>query len=253
MTGAGYLDRTPGDSDQLRLFCFHHAGAGASAFTGWRAALAPAIDVYPVQLPGRENRVREPRRTDFAELIEELDAQLGPWLTGDYACYGHSMGALIGYALVRHRIHNGHPAPRSLLVGAYPGPHLRPPLSATGMTDDQLADLLVRVGGMSETVRRYPTWATAATDLLRDDLALLHSYRREAAPRPLPVRLDVFAGADDPLLRADETAEWARHAGGPFHVHTVPGGHFFLRDSTDTLLSLITEALAPGGRRSAAS
>ncbi len=41
---------------RLRLFCFPNAGGGASAYIPWIGALAPTIEVHPVQLPGRENR-----------------------------------------------------------------------------------------------------------------------------------------------------------------------------------------------------
>ena len=46
-----------------RLFCFHHAGGGSSLYQHWHRALSPHASVWPVLLPGRERRMREPRFT----------------------------------------------------------------------------------------------------------------------------------------------------------------------------------------------
>ncbi len=57
------LGPPPDPSAKVRLFCFPYAGAGASVFHGWQAALRGGIAVCPVQPPGRENRLREPAFT----------------------------------------------------------------------------------------------------------------------------------------------------------------------------------------------
>ena len=44
---------------RVRMFCFPYAGGGASAYRGWAAPLPPDVEVCPVQLPGREGRLRE--------------------------------------------------------------------------------------------------------------------------------------------------------------------------------------------------
>ena len=245
-----WLDIAPHPADRLRLFCFHHAGGGASAFRGWRDALGPDIAVYPVQLPGREARIREPRITDLATAIAALDEAIGPWLEAPYALYGHSMGALLAYTLAGHRLARGARLPVRLLVGAFPGPPLRAPLAGVPeLTDEQLADLLVRIGGMSETVRRYPDWTAAAVALLRDDLGICHGPRPQAPPA-LPVPIDVFAGRDDPLVSTVDIESWAAHSTVGVRTRVLPGGHFFVHDNRTELLGLIRSVLSPAVLRS---
>ncbi|MFI9387648.1 thioesterase II family protein [Kutzneria sp. NPDC052558] len=248
-----WLDVRPGPADRLRLFCFHHAGGGVSAFRGWRAALAPDIAVYPVQLPGREARVREPRITDLATAVAAIGRELDPWLDRPYAFYGHSMGALIAHTLTDRLLAADRPLPARLLVGAFPGPLLRAPLAeVSGMSDDQLVELLLRIGGMSETVRRYPDWRAAAISLLRADLSLCHGPRPPAGPA-LPVPIDVVAGAADPLVSPGDVDAWATHSTVEVRTHVVPGGHFFLHDKENGLLDLIRSALGPVAVRSTGS
>jgi surfactin synthase thioesterase subunit len=248
-----YLAAPPDSAAPLRLYCFHHAGGGASVFAGWQDALGPDVAVQPVQLPGRERRVREPRRTDMAGLAGELDRNLDPYLSQPYACYGHSMGALVAWQLVMARRAAGRRLPEVLLVGAANPPHL-PPISAAtrGMSSDRLRQWLLDMGGMSDMVVKYPEWADAAVSLLKDDLTLCDSHRYSdyaESPPPLPFPLHAFAGRDDAAVGADVIAGWCRYTRAAGQVHTVPGGHLFFRDSPERFLPLLRSLLAEGVRR----
>lgn len=239
-----YLDRDPDPADEVRLFCFHHAGGGASVFGSWAERLGPRAGVYPVQLPGREGRIREPRFRALAGLLPRLDAELDFAFDRPFAFYGHSMGALIAHQLAHHRHARARTLPSVLLAAAFPGPLLAAPLAdASRLGDDQLSDLLVEVGGMSETVRRYPAWTAAAIALLRDDLTLCHSPRPHP-DRALPVPIHALTGADDPLVTSSDAAGWADHTTAGFTLDVLPGGHLFLRDPASTVLSTVETALA---------
>ncbi|MET7508651.1 alpha/beta fold hydrolase [Streptomyces albidoflavus] len=250
----GYLTAPPDPTAGLRLFCFHHAGGTASVYKGWDRALRPwGISVVPIQLPGRERRVREARLTSLGPLLDALDPHLGPHLDAPYALYGHSMGALVAHGLARRRQEEGRTLPEALVVGAYQAPHRPPPLAAVrGMTDRELTHLLVDIGGMSPVLLEYPEWRESALALIRDDLKVCHGYRHTAGPG-LRCPVHAVVGSDDPLVTAGDAQEWARHAAGRFDVHTVPGGHLFIRDAQDTVLTLLRHTLhgsAAAGDRS---
>ncbi len=75
----------PNPQARLRLFCFPHAGGGASFFRPWIGMLPPDIEVCPVQLPGRENRLKERPFNQFSPLISELAQALRPYLDRPFA------------------------------------------------------------------------------------------------------------------------------------------------------------------------
>ncbi len=54
---------------RLRLFCFPHAGGGASAYKTWGDNLPEEIEVCAIQLPGREDRLGEAAFTSMPPLI----------------------------------------------------------------------------------------------------------------------------------------------------------------------------------------
>ena len=54
------------------MFCFPYAGGGASAYRGWAASLPNDVEVCPVQLPGRESRLRDQPFEKPEPLIQAL-------------------------------------------------------------------------------------------------------------------------------------------------------------------------------------
>lgn len=247
-TATGYLAAAPDPAARLRLFCFHHAGGAASAFRGWQRVLGPQVSVVPVQLPGREQRVKEPRFTDRRDLVADLADALEPELRRPYAFYGHSMGALLAHDVSRLRQRRGERPPERLLVGAAPAPDLDPGLDGVvRLPDPELASWMVALGGMSAELLRHPAWVAHAAALVRDDLRLCLGHRATAADEPLPARVDVFAGTDDPLVSRQDALGWVRHTAAGCKVHRVQGGHFFLTDAE--FLGLLGRTVADLVRR----
>ncbi|MFX6118775.1 thioesterase domain-containing protein, partial [Acinetobacter baumannii] len=59
-----YANRPRG---KMRLFTFPYAGSGASVFHNWFLPLYDSVDLYALQLPGRESRAAEAPYRDMEE------------------------------------------------------------------------------------------------------------------------------------------------------------------------------------------
>jgi len=242
---AACLSVPPSPARRLRLFCFHHAGGAASVFAGWRTALPAGIDVLPVQLPGRESRRREAVPPDIDSLVAMLDADLADHVRPPYAFYGHSLGGAVAYQLTRRRIADGASAPVALLVGACPAPHLRSALQiANEAGDEALASAMLRIGGLSEEMLRYPEWVRAATNLVRADLRMV-AVKRRPEPMAMAIPIHLFHGADDPLVSADQLSAWANYTTAACVLHRIEGGHFFAREPGDEFFRTLANILSP--------
>ncbi|HEY4129001.1 MAG TPA: alpha/beta fold hydrolase, partial [Gemmatimonadaceae bacterium] len=86
---------------RMRLICFPSAGAGASVFGRWAEHLPPDVDLWTLQLPGREARRNEALLSDIHDIADRLAPLVEPLLDVPFAFFGHSMGALIAYELTR--------------------------------------------------------------------------------------------------------------------------------------------------------
>src|SRR5581483_6298697 len=108
----------------LRLFCFPYAGGGASIFYTWLSTLPPGVDVCPVQIPGREHRLREVPFTRLSELVRAIRQALVPYLDRPFVFYGHSMGGLLGFELTRLLRQQGDRLPLHFFVSGCRGPQV---------------------------------------------------------------------------------------------------------------------------------
>ncbi|MEV7855230.1 alpha/beta fold hydrolase [Streptomyces sp. NPDC088183] len=238
-----YLTRASQPSPgRMRMFCFPYAGGGASAYAGWQSRLTADIEVLPVQLPGREGRMNEPRFTDLHALVAELDEEIGPELDHPHVLYGHSMGALIAYALAQHRYVRGSRLPAALVLGGQRAPHLPAPLpDDPGIRDEELVRLLDGHGGLPRVLLDHPEWLSALLPTVRDDLRLC-AAAGTVDRTPLPVPLHVFGGSEDRLVTVDEVREWTRYSTAYGETLVVPGGHFFIREE-DSFLDRLSALL----------
>jgi medium-chain acyl-[acyl-carrier-protein] hydrolase len=86
--------------------------------------MPPDIELCSVQLPGRENRYRQPAFTDLKVLAEVLLTALTPLFDIPFGLFGHSMGALIGFEVARMCRRELNIEPAHLLISACRPPHL---------------------------------------------------------------------------------------------------------------------------------
>ncbi|KVN38672.1 hypothetical protein WJ63_01380 [Burkholderia pyrrocinia] len=228
---------TPTAAAQLSLFCVAHAGAGASVFRDWRRALAPAIDVFAVQLPGRESRFDEAPHTRLEVAAGEIAAAMRPHLERPFALFGHSMGGAIAFELAA-RLER---APEHLFVSSWLPPNpTRPRRFMARATDAELLDSVCRYGGMPDVLLRYPDFAQEFVRVLRADMTLLDAYRPAGVPPGCPIT--VLGGADDPIVRAVELERWCAHE-RVVALRVFQGGHFYLRDAQRAVFDLIGRQL----------
>src|SRR5258708_30995182 len=87
--------RRGGPSGWARLFCFPYGGAGVSVFRQWADFLPPEFELCGVQLPGREERLRDSLFTHIEPMVESLAVPLAPELDLPFAFFGHSMGSIV--------------------------------------------------------------------------------------------------------------------------------------------------------------
>ena len=122
MSESWFLRHFPKPDAEMRLFCFPYAGGGASTFFPWPKYLPPKIEVWPLQLPGRETRIKEASLTNLEAIIEALIPAMTAHLNKPYALFGHSMGALIVFELARELRRRNLQQPLKIFVAGKRGP-----------------------------------------------------------------------------------------------------------------------------------
>lgn len=235
----------PVASPRLRLFCFAHAGGGASLFRNWPSGLSDKVEVCAVQPPGREERLDDCPYARFDALVQTTADQIKPWLDVPYAFFGQELGALIAFEMVRHFCRLKLPAPVRLIVAGCAAPHLpnaSPPIHK--LSDNALLDRLA--GGLAavpDAVRRRPDLLARLLPGLRADFTMLETYTYRPEVR-LPCPITAFGGAADPTVPADALAAWAEHT-STFSQQMLPGDQLFLITSEGEVVSCLANLLSP--------
>ena len=227
----------------FRLFCLPYAGAGASIFHSWSEALPPEIEVCPIQLPGRENRLGETPLTRLKPLIETLIPLLRPHLDIPFAFFGHSMGAILSFELLRELRRRQLPCPVCLFVSGSQAPQvpdLEPPIHR--LPDSKFKEKLKQLKGTPDEVLQDAELMELYLPALKADFALLETYFY-ANESPLNVPISVFGGQQDSKVSPEALAAWREQTNQDFTLKMFPGDHFFLHVEAQNLLRTIAQEL----------
>ena len=232
----------------MRLFCLHYAGGGASTYRTWSSHLPQSVEVCRIQLPGRENRLRDPPFTQISPLVEVLAQVIEPYLSLPYALFGHSMGAIVAFELAR-RIRKVYGLSAThLFVASRRAPHIFSQEAIHRLPDASFIDELRRYDGIPEPLLKEKELMQLLVPTIRADFAINETYVY-SPEEPLACPISAFGGLHDPNVSSDYLAPWREHTCGPFSQHMLPGNHFFLQSSKELLLQTIADDLTRALRR----
>jgi medium-chain acyl-[acyl-carrier-protein] hydrolase len=221
-----WLPFGPGHAKGIRLLCLPHAGAGAATYRAWGAGLPPEVGLCPIQPPGRESRSFEPPYRHVAPLVADLVDELDGILDTPYAVFGHSVGALVAFELVRQIRRSGLPMPMHLFVSGRHAPHLSSDQEQLrDLPTDELARTLAALGGTPSQVLADPDLLESIAPLLRADFSVNETYEY-TVEAPLDVGITAFAATADARAERSQVAAWREHTSADFQLYLLPGGHF---------------------------
>lgn len=228
---------------RFRLFCFPYAGGAASIFARWSHELPAGVDLYAVQLPGRQNRLAEPAFRRLSDLVERLAAVMEPYCDLPFGFFGHSMGALISFELCRRLRRQGATLPRYLFVSGRRAPQLvdrNAPLHQ--LPDRMFLQVVARLGGLPAAVRHDPELMRVVLPTLRADFEVCETYVY-AREEPLPCPILALGGTRDPLVPPPDLVAWQAQTRGAFESQLFEGGHFYFVEGVQEMLRHISQRI----------
>jgi medium-chain acyl-[acyl-carrier-protein] hydrolase len=235
--------RRPVPDPALRLFCFPFAGGGALVFRDWSDYVPPEVEVCAVQLPGREGRFKERPYTALTELVHDLAGMFAQSRHVPYAFFGHSMGALVAFALARELRRRQQPGPELLMVSGYRAPHRPdpdPPIH--DLPEHDFLQEIRELNGTPDAVLADRELLQLLVPMLRADFKVCETFEY-AEEQPLACPIAAFGGTDDAELARDDIAAWSHETTGLFTMRMFPGDHFYLLDRPDALMQNVFDQL----------
>ena len=218
----------PRSQPQIRLFCFAYAGGSAWIFRTWAELLPNTVEVCAIELPGRGKRMAEPALNNLSQIIENLGPELRPYLNLPFACFGHSLGALVMFELCRWLRQSFQLTPIHLWVSAAQAPHLlaeKSPIHA--LPDPEFIIELQRYKGTPKNILNNAEMMALVLPILRADFSVLETYRYQPSD-PFRCPIIVFWGQQDTIISQADVAAWQTHTCN-FTLAAIAGEHFFIQ------------------------
>jgi surfactin synthase thioesterase subunit len=221
------------------VYCVPAAGIGARSFLVPFAHSPLRRCLRVVQLPGREDRLKDPCMDDIFEMAELIAEAIAGEGAEDYALFGHSFGALVMLETARRLEAMNGPAPALLAVAACPSPRASSSPRYGEVEPAELARVL-RISGRLDS-----------SDPLGDELAALVLPSLDADIRAVARYLDArdhgvvaspilaMNGALDATVPAERMVSWHECTQSDFVVQEYGGGHFFPLESDRPLRAVV--------------
>jgi medium-chain acyl-[acyl-carrier-protein] hydrolase len=234
---AGARAKTP----EVRVICFSSAGGSAFQYRQWDHHASERSEFLGVQIPGHDERLREPllRRAD--EIVEEIGPSLLEFANRPFVLFGHSLGSLLAFEFARWARRQGAPAPRRLIVASRPSPQSPAEYEPVhDLPEPDLIKILRHFGGTTDNILEDAQLMRSFIPIIRADLEANRTYSYRHEP-PFEFPITAIVGSSDPVTTRPEIMAWGAHTCGAFNLITMPGGHFFFRDGVAPLISILEQ------------
>ncbi|MEW6738245.1 MAG: thioesterase II family protein, partial [Acidobacteriota bacterium] len=228
---------------QLRLFCFPYAGGNALIYRSWEKTLPKEVECCPVQLPGRGSRLTEKPFTQLLPLVQAICEGILPYLDRSFAFFGHSMGALISFELMRILRRDYKCEPVHLFVSGRRAPHFKDtePYKFNLPKEEFIAELR-RLKGTPQEVLDHPELMELLIPLLRADFEVCQTYNYTTEP-PYNCPITVFGGNQDSDVNKEHLEGWRNFTTRQFSLNIFDGDHFFIHSMESLMLNIISRQI----------
>lgn len=222
------------------LVCFHHMGGQASTYADWSHLFNDAsIDVYSVQLPGREARLGEPYAEDFPTSVPQIARELASLALNDIFLYGHSMGALFAFEVAHALLTDHGIVVQQIFVGGLWGPSQhRTELQQRSFS----VQAAVRDMQIPQALLGEKKFMQTLLPMFEADARLFASYTYRVR-EPLASPITVMLGDRDPVASAKDAEGWRSQTTGRFAIEILSGTHMFHRECAADLVRRIRQRI----------
>ena len=222
-----------------KLICFPYAGGSSTIYTELKRKLGRYIDVVPIDYSGHGMRMFEELPKSLEETADDA-YRLVKELVGedDYVLFGYSMGALVAYEVAKRLEQNGDKLPLTIIFTSSNPPGISEvDGNIFAYDDDAFLRSVIELGGMTDEILEDEELKSFFAPILRSDFRQIYDY--EGSDYKLNQDIVVLYTVDEKHFLG-----WKNVTNKACKLISMQGGHFFIHDRADDLVSVINTVIA---------
>lgn len=243
-TSTGRRTRRLQVSTKMKLFCIPYAGGSASVYTSWKKAFLPDIELIPIELAGKGSRFNQPLYENIEQAVSDILSILQSKLdSSPYALFGHSMGALLVFEVLHALKEQNAPMPITTFFSGKNPPHIAPTTNRHKLEGKAFWEEVRSMGGTPAELMTSTELMDIFTPILKRDFKLVETYAPNLNRELITTPVTVLYGTKDDTVSVDRMTEWSRHTIEDIRFATFDGGHFFIQEHEQAVISLVNQTL----------
>lgn len=227
-------------SEKKNLFVFPHAGASPASYISAIKKLQLDLNVFVLNLPGRLFQTKEKALVQFDSVKQVIIHFLQHYEDQQNYFFGHSMGSLFVYELIKHYHDRRLSSQWKFGICA-----LRPPdhrfksFKISELSEESFAAHVEKNHFIPEEVKNNPNYYLDFISTLKNDFKIIDSYSGSLNYIDTESIISIFGFEEDNVAPPEELLLWTQIFKKTQGPDIFPGDHFQIFSHLEKILSLL--------------
>lgn len=236
---------------KTKIIALPYAGGSKYCYRDFEASIPNDFEWVTFELPGRGNRINEDFLINIEDIVNDLFSKILPFIkSSEYIIYGHSLGTLLGYELVKKIIASNLSMPLFLFFTGRGAPNVVEKEKLADLDKESFWKKIKEIGGLPSGIIEDNELKSFFGPIIRSDFRIVENYKFIDLDAPLSI--PIYIGIGNKELLGEETEkvkwnhilEWQNITKHPIDVKFYDGNHFFILNHTQALVKEIVKTVA---------
>lgn len=232
----------------MKLFLFPYAGGSTIAYRQLCSLLNETIEAHPFEYKGRARRCSEAYYKDIQEGVSDAFAFIKEYIkdeTEEYAMFGHSMGGLFVYEILRKIEEEGIKYPTHVFLSSRRAPHIKRAESKKYylLPEDEFIKSLEEIGGLEKELLETKEFREYYLPIIRSDYKLVEEYKNQVTSTRIDCNLTILYAENDVEVEKKDVLAWQQYGNKKIETYQFEDGHFYFKEDASELANIINNTL----------
>lgn len=199
------------------------------------------IDCILYDYPGHGKRVTEELMDNIDKVREDCVNYIQSNISDNDTLFifGHSLGALITYEVVKDFNKSKNRVQGMIVSGMYPRDMKESRGSSKYYSNKNFIENIMKLGGIPLEILNNPEAVDFFGEIIKNDYQIFDSIRASSELINIPIL--AFSGNEDKNFSEEKVSFWEKLTNSNFKIHNFQGNHFFIFDNVKPIVDSITE------------